>query len=119
MRSPAALALAVLAMSACGESDPPSDQEQVRAAIGDYVEAVGGDDPERICDLLVTPRGQRPPERCRDRSGGGRLEAGQALGPVRVRSVRVRGAGAVAALEGGEQVRLLRVGDRWRIVTPG
>ena len=50
-------------------------------------------------------------------AGGSRR--GSRSGAVRVRSVRVRGAAAVAALEGGEQVRLLRVGDRWRIVTPG
>jgi len=119
MRAPAALALSVLALSACGGSDPPSDPDQVRAAITDYVKAVGGDDPERVCDLLVTPQGQLPPERCRDRVGGGRLQAGQSPGPVRVRSVRVRRGGAVAALEGGEQVRLRRVDGRWRIVIPG
>ena len=119
MRTPAALVLAAQALSACGDSDPPTDAERVRAAIGDYAEAVRGDDPERVCELLVTVRGRRPPERCDDRVGGGRLEAGQSLGTVRVRAVRVRGAAAVAVLEGGERVRLLLVGERWRIVTPG
>jgi len=119
MRMPAATVLAALALSACGGSDSDSDQDQVRTAIGDYVKAVGGDDPGRVCDLLVTAGGRRPPERCADRVGGGRLQAGQSLGPVRVRAVRVTGASAVAALEGGERVRLRRVEDRWRIVVPG
>ncbi len=119
MRSPAALALAVLALSACGGSDPPSDADQVRTAIAGYVEAVEGDDPERVCELLVTPRGHRPPERCRDRVDGGRLEAGQSLGPVRVRSVRVAGTRAVATVTGDERVRLRKVDGTWRILTPG
>ena len=120
MRAPAAiLAVAALALGACGGSDPESDEDQVRGAIGDYASAVGGDEPERVCDLLVTPGGKRPPERCRERVGDGRLQAGQALGRVRVGTVRVRGGSAVAVLAGGEQVRLRRVDDGWRIVAPG
>jgi len=117
MRTCAALALTLLAFGGCGGS--PSDQDQVRDAIGDYAKAVGGDDPERVCELLVTRGGKRPPERCRDRVGDGRLEAGQSLGEVRVRSVRVRGTAAVATLESGERVDLRRVDDDWRIVAPG
>ncbi len=117
MRTRAALALTLLALGGCGGS--PSDQDQVRDAIAGYAKAVSGDDPERVCELLVTGAGDRPPERCGDRVGAGRLEAGQSLGPVRVRSVRVRGEAAVAALESGERVDLRRVEGSWRIVTPG
>ena len=38
---------------------------------------------------------------------------------MKVRSVRVRGGGAAAALEDGERVRLRRVDGAWRIVAPG
>ena len=65
MRTPGALALTLLALSACGES--ASDEDQVRDAIGDYAKAVSGNEPERVCELLVTRAGERPPERCRDR----------------------------------------------------
>lgn len=117
MRTPAALAVAAaLALGGCGGSDPPPDEDQVRTAIGDYAAAVGGDDPERVCDLIVARDGKRPPERCEDRV---RRAGMQPLGRIRVRSVRVRGSSAVAALGGGEQVRLRRVDGAWRIVAPG
>lgn len=116
MRTPAVLAVAAaLVMGGCGGSDP-SDQDQVRATVAHYAAAVGGDDPGRVCDLIVAADGKRPPEQCRDRVARGRL---QPLGPVRVRAVRVRGASAVAALDGGERIQLRRVGDAWRIVAPG
>lgn len=115
---PAAVLVACLLAAAggCGGSDPPSDRDQVRTTIADYVAATGGDDPERVCDLLVDSRSRLPPERCSARVGDGRLRS---PGRVRVRAVRVRGPRAVAALEGGERVRLRRVDDAWRIVVPG
>lgn len=116
MRTPAALALAALLLTGCGGGDTPSDEDQVRAVISDYAEAAGGKDPERVCDLIVSARGRQPPERCADRVRAGVL---QPVGRVRVRAVRVRGTSAVAALEGGERVRLRRVGDSWRLVAPG
>lgn len=116
MRCPAALALAALALSACGGS---SDEDRIRTAISDYAKAVGGDDPERVCELLVRAGGQRPPERCEDRVAGGRLEAGQSLGEVNVRSVRTQGGRARARLESGEVVVLREVDGAWRIVAPG
>ena len=127
MRSPAALALAALALTACGGSDPDTDQDRVRAAIADYAAAVGGDDPEQVCDVLVT-RAQlegtaeardRDRDRCRDRVGGGRLSAGQSLGDVKVEAVRVRGPRAVARVRSGERIQLRRVDGGWRIVVPG
>ena len=117
MRTPAALAVAAaLALGGCGGSDPPPDQDQVRSAVADYVAAVGGDDPERVCELIVAQDGKRPPERCADRIQRAQM---QPLGRVRVRTVRVRGSSAVAALAGGERVRLRRVDGAWRIVAPG
>jgi len=118
MRAFAALALGVLFLAGCGGSDPPSDEDQVRTTISDYGKAVGGDEPERLCDLLVTPRGERPPEQCAARIARNRNQIRIGL-PVGVRSVRVRGAAATATLENGERVRLRRVDDAWRIVTPG
>ena len=127
MRPPAALALAALALSACGGSDPDTAPDRVRAAIADYAAAVKGDDPEQACDVLVT-RAQlaRSPEsrerardRCRERVGGGRLSAGQTLGDVKVEAVRVRGDGAVARVASGERIELRRVDGAWRIVAPG
>ena len=115
MRRVAALALAVVLLGGCGGSDP-SDEDQVRNAISSYQQAVGGDDPERVCELMVARDGKRPPEQCAERIRRARL---QPLGRVRVRAVRVRGASAVAALAGGEQVRLRRVDGAWRIVAPG
>ncbi|HEX5911281.1 MAG TPA: hypothetical protein VFY44_12375 [Thermoleophilaceae bacterium] len=118
MRAPAAFfVVAALALGGCGGSDP-SDEDQVRKAISSYYEALGGDEPEKVCDLLVTARGELPPPRCRKRMA--RVPDAISVGlPLKVRSVRVRGAGATAALEDGERVRLRRVDDAWRIVAPG
>jgi hypothetical protein len=118
MRAPAAiLVVAALAAAGCGGSDP-SDEDQVREAISSYQEALGGDQPGKVCDLLVTAGGKLPPDRCRKRMA--RVPKAITVGlPLKVRSVRVRGAAAAAALENGERVRLRRVGDRWRIVAPG
>ena len=129
MRVPAALVpvAAALAAASCGGSDPRSDEDQIRSAVSDYAAAVGGEDPERVCELLVTAgqlrrsegaRG-RQRDRCRDRVGGGRLATGQSIGTVRARAVRVRGTRATARVSGGEQILLRRVDGRWRIVVPG
>lgn len=128
MRMPAALVVvAALALSGCDGSDPPSAEDQIRAAVGDYAAAVKGDDPRQVCDVLVTrsqlarsadARG-RDRDRCRDRVGGGRLGAGQAPGDVRVQAVRVTGGRAVARIASGERLELRRVDGRWRIVAPG
>jgi len=119
MRVPAAiLVVAALALGGCGGSDPESDEDQVRKAISSYQEALAGDEPEKVCDLLVTPGGELPPEQCRKRMA--RAPNAIAVGlPVKVRSVRVRGGGATAALENRERVRLRRVEGAWRIVAPG
>ena len=118
MRTPAAiLAVAALALGGCGGSDP-SDEDQVRKAISSYYEALGGDEPEDVCGLLVTPGGELPPSRCRKRMARVPNEISVGL-PLKVRSVRVRGAGAAATLENGERVRLRRVEGAWRIVAPG
>ena len=62
MRAPAAiLAVAALALGGCGGSDPESDEDQVRKAIASYQEALAGDEPEKVCDLLVTPAGSSRP----------------------------------------------------------
>lgn len=127
MRTPAALAVAALVLSACGGSDSDSHQDQVRSAIAGYVAAVKGDDPSRACDVLVTrallarsaAARERERERCRRRVRDGRLSAGQSLGPVRVEAVRVRGGRAVARVAGGERIELRRLDGRWRIVAPG
>jgi hypothetical protein len=111
-------AAAVLALSACGGSDADSDEDQVRKAISSYYEALGGDEPERVCDLLVTPGGKLPPARCRKRMA--RVPNAITAGlPLKVRSVRAGGGRAVATLDDGERVRLRRVDGAWRIVTPG
>ncbi len=126
MRAPAALALAVLALSACGP-DPKSNKDQIRDAVGDYAAAVDGENPKQVCDVLVTPKQlditaaarKRDRDRCRDRVGDGRLEAGQSLEGVRVKSVRVRGARAAVRLASGEAIELRRIDGHWRILTPG
>ena len=119
MRAPAAIfSAAALALGGCGGSDPQSDEDQVRGAIASYQEALTGGEPEKVCDLLVTAGGTLPPDRCRKRMA--RPPNVVAVGlPLKVRSVRVRGAKATAALENSERVRLRRVDGGWRIVAPG
>ena len=90
---------------------------------------MGGDDPGRACDVLVTAAQlagseaarDRDRDRCRDRVGGGRLSAGPALGDVEVVSVAVTGSKAVARVRvrgSRERIPLRRVDGRWRIVAP-
>lgn len=128
MRTPVALtAVVALALSGCGDADPPSDETQVRGAVDDYSAAVRGDQPQKACDVLVTrsqlsrsaESRERDRERCRGRVSGGRLSAGQALGEARVEAVRVRGRRAVARIAGGERIELRRLDGGWRILAPG
>jgi hypothetical protein len=90
----------------------------VRKTISSYQKALAGDEPEEVCDVLVTPGGKLPPAQCRKRMARAPDAISAGL-PLKVRAVRVRGDGAAATLENGERVRLRRVDDRWRIVAPG
>jgi hypothetical protein len=128
LRPPVLTALAALALAGCGDSGP-SDEAQIRGALEEFQRATAEKDYAALCERVLAPKLIETVEQV-GLSCEMALEKG--LGSVRdprisVGSVTVDGDGATAQVRSsaaGEEpsedtVRLVRVGDAWRIASLG
>jgi ketosteroid isomerase-like protein len=115
MRRAVLVLAAALALAGCQESD----QDQVRAAVMEYVHAYADGDAETVCARLAPELRRAFKEGC---EAGIEREAAklsqsarEALNKQEVRSVSVSGDTARARLNSGGLGTLRRVGGRWLI----
>ena len=115
MWRPVLVIAAALALAGCQESD----QDQVRAAVMEYVHAYADGDAKTVCGRLAPELRKAFKEGC---EAGIKREAAKLSKPARealdkqeVRSVSVSGDSARARLNSGSLGTLRRVGGRWLI----
>ena len=128
LRPPVLTALAALALAGCGESGP-SDEAQIRGALEQFQQATAAKDYAALCDRVLAPRLVETVEQI-----GLPCEKALAKGFESVRdprisvgTVTVDGDTATAQVRSsaaGEEpsedtVRLVRVGDGWRVASLG
>ena len=123
---PLLLVLAACALAGCGESGP-SDEEQIRAALGEFQRATAARDYQALCDRILAPKLietvkqiglpcevalKKGFEDVRDP----RLSVGAIVVDDDRATAEVRSSAAGEA-PSQDTVELVRVGDRWRIAS--
>ncbi len=125
MRRAAAL-LTALALTGCGGTREPSDEEKVRATLTQFADATAKKDYQRLCDDVFATELVRqvaqvlPCEAALQRSDLGAAEDSR----IEIRSVQVDGESATAKVRSSaanqkpseDTVSLVKEQDGWRIV---
>ena len=128
----ATLLCTAVALPACGGgSDGPSDEDQIRSSVKDYANALSGEKPERLCDVLITKsllsesgdKRKKDLDRCRSRARKQDFSGAPKPGAVKVTAVKVDGQKATAKVTAGpsgqsqsSSVPFRKVEGKWRIL---
>jgi hypothetical protein len=127
----AALSACSLLVACGGGNEGDSDSDQVRQVVKDYTQAISGNKPKKLCDLLVTrkiaeaPKDERDKqlETCRKRVKTQDFSGAPKPQQVKVGDVKVDGNKATAKVTTGtgktrqsSRVNFRKVDDSWRIL---